>query len=1223
MRFLGVLAALLCCLAIGETHAKIVSLHRSRQSSVLRLLSPEDRPPVAPLHDSFVECTNGGKIDGDECICPIYYTAEDCSKRQCPNSVGGTEPFDILPVHPITQKCDHCRTEDYTGFVCQLCQRDSACAKYAGNKAVCDRSIAIRGDNKQFQCKLNSPYFVELLGGGRDVTADVVLNCTTPDETAFSEGNQGVCEFAIYRIEPHEEYIDPFFRCTTSACNMKYELVKKRSDDGTKAQIIFRWLRIGGQVILVLLSVSLAVLGGFVKHLGHKRIKNITFTLGVCIVCTVIVFIALMMASMHPTEVEHTVVYDCKKTTCACAEDPPQRYTPICSQTSILADSILPSIKNDIHLVCSPDTNKCQLTLSDLSLVFDVDCQASECVDESRFPLPPPDDADHLSSQQLTMRILLCLVSTLLVGLVIHFLYMRRHADIRAREFVIIFSITAPRTDDEGLSTTPPEEEEEENSCAHLLFPSDGVTFGPLEQVASPAPHSILNMDAVHPPTVVEVQDDLPDEHDQPLPPNITPHAPQVGNRRDSVVTIRESIGRRAAQLTLEERMKIERVRQLTRSPLELSVDHLRYVLESSRLVAQDEVGDRVILNQISFTVRSGEVLAIMGPSGAGKTTLLDLLSARTKSGRVGGRVLLNGTPIQTTDGRDNRYRNILGYVSQEDTLLPALTVRQTIEFAARLKLPKAFSTHTIAKTVDRMIAALKLQQCEHTLVGDGSSLRGISGGEKRRVSIAVELLANPRILFLDEPTSGLDSISAMRVVEAVVELSKDSPMRRYAPHYFAFRPMVIFSIHQPSKEIFELFDKILLLSRGVSVYCGMASCAAEVLESRLNETFGRIRAIPPREEHSNPAEYLMKLEEVLDYNVRAELQVWDATQNSTQSQTLLATLPVDSHCAGSSRHGDGSLSTMSAGAPSVSMVDGESILSATIGFRVYYANVYQQLALLTSRSVACLIGSFHLVVCHSAVVACLASLMCFLYHEQALDLPGALNRAGSVSFLLLVTSFVSLSCLEQLVLERKLLVVERENGFYSTFPYLLSKVGVDIIPLRVIPATVLASVIYFPMGFRTDSGEHFLWFIFIIVLFSISVTLLVLCIGIISGGFGAAALLSSVFILWNFVFGGAMVQAETIPALLVPFKDVSPFFLAFESLMVNELYGQACVFSPTDETGKPSSTSIPIMCVQYLANIGLKPQRFNTDVIQLVFYCFFLVMLAWLLLATCTKIVR
>lgn len=84
-------------------------------------------------------------------------------------------------------------------------------------------------------------------------------------------------------------------------------------------------------------------------------------------------------------------------------------------------------------------------------------------------------------------------------------------------------------------------------------------------------------------------------------------------------------------------------------------------------------------------------------------------------------------------------------------------------------------------------------------LIGDGSTIRGISGGEKRRVSIAVELLANPRILFLDEPTSGLDTISAVHVMEAVVALGKNSPLKKYAPHYFAFQPIVIFSIHQPS----------------------------------------------------------------------------------------------------------------------------------------------------------------------------------------------------------------------------------------------------------------------------------------------------------------------------------------------------------------------------------------------------------------------------------------
>ncbi|CCW68267.1 unnamed protein product [Phytomonas sp. Hart1] len=248
---------------------------------------------------------------------------------------------------------------------------------------------------------------------------------------------------------------------------------------------------------------------------------------------------------------------------------------------------------------------------------------------------------------------------------------------------------------------------------------------------------------------------------------------------------------------------------------------------------------------------------------------------------------------------------------------------------------------------------------------------------------------------------------------------------------------------------------------------------------------------------------------------------------------------------------------------------------------------------------------------------------MCSLYKEQALDLSGALNREGSVTFLLLVTSFVSLSCLEHLIGERKLFIVERENGFYTTLPYFISKLVVDIFPLRIIPSVVLSSAIYFSMGFRTDSGDHFLWFILIITLFSVCMTLMVMCVGIVMESFGASALVSSVFILWFLVFGGALVQTETIPDYLKPFGSISPFFLSFESLMVNELDHQSCVFSPTDETGKKSSNSISIQCRQYLFNAGLKPARFSLDVMQLGLICFLLVLVAWVLLNTFTKLAR
>ncbi|CAJ1988917.1 ATP-binding cassette protein subfamily G - member 5 / LABCG5 [Leishmania donovani] len=1217
-------AVFLVLLLLAACASVTQALHVSPASAEAAMWSRMDVFASSGSHSDSITCLNGGIPAGDHCTCPLYYTSANCSQRQCPNSIGGEGPHRVMPVNSTNKFCDHCDEKEFTGLSCQICQSNAACMQYAGSAAECDNSTSVRGDSKQFQCTLKNEFFVRLMSGNRNITVEVLFNCSTSDGTAFRKGEQGVCNMAIYRIEPNHSYVDPFFRCDAQECSLKYGQKDPDPNDAnnnTLRQRFFRAARTSGQVALIVECALLALLGGFTALLGPRRTKSITVALASVITVTVLVYISLMMLSMQSISApEQTVVYECKKTHCACAEDPPPQYDPICSQKEELNNQILPSIKNSIRFACGQNTSLCELTLADLSLVFQADCRASECVDTVRFPDDSSDDSNDDSGggggaavlAKLNLGILLVLLVLLVVsGIGTHYYYTRSISCERDRDFLITFHVSTPYGDDGGSHETGDPDVLDERHV-HLNGSADGSAVEHEQEPLlynSPVPRA---------------------ERRGFLSRGVSSSRHSEGN-----VSVRASVYEQARALTPAACARIEELRRLTAAPLELQVSELRYTLNTPLLGAADEGSQRTLLHRINFTVHSGDVLAIMGPSGAGKTTLLDLLSARAKSGEVSGTIALNGTPITTTGSRAAQYRNIIGYVSQEDTLLPSLTVEQTILYAARLKLPKALSHSTVRRIVARVIETLKLQHCAQTLIG-GETTRGISGGEKRRVSIAVELLANPRILYLDEPTSGLDAVSAKRVVEAVVALAKDSTMRIYAMHYFAFQPIVIFSIHQPSQEIYELFDKVLLLSRGMSIYCGSAASAAATIERRVTAAFGHTREVPRREAHNNQAEYLMKVEEILDDAVRAELQEEDALENTSTAGAPYGSASADGSPLAAARtqvppcRSPGSPPPR---APSQSggchdfddgeQVSGADILSTTFGFRMYYANVYEQLQLLVSRSITCLFGSFHLVICHSAVVACLATLMCVLYREQALDLPGSLNRAGSVSFLLLVTSFLSLSCLEQLIVERKLFNVERENGFYTTCPYLISKIVVDIIPLRIIPAMVLASVIYFPMGFRVDAGLHFFYFILIIVLFSICMTMVILCIGIVSGSFGAAALLSSVFILWNFVFGGALVQAETIPPSLRAFKSISPFFLAFESLMVNELDGQHCVFSPTDETGKKSSASIPIMCVQYLANIGLKPERFNADVMQLAVYCLLFVGLSWMLLSSCSKLVR
>lgn len=253
-------------------------------------------------------------------------------------------------------------------------------------------------------------------------------------------------------------------------------------------------------------------------------------------------------------------------------------------------------------------------------------------------------------------------------------------------------------------------------------------------------------------------------------------------------------------------------------SPVHLSDDEED---ESAKLLADHEpaalqfqnisyrINDKQILTDIQGSIQPGELMAIMGASGAGKTTFLDLLARKNKKGKVQGDFFINGEKIV-----DSEFRSIIGFVDQEDTLLPTLTVHETIMDSAMLRLPKEMSLTAKRQKVEDVERQLGIHHIRHQLIGSEEGNRGISGGEKRRVGIACELVTSPSILFLDEPTSGLDAFNAFNVVESLVSLVKN------------YNRTVIFTIHQPRSNIVALFDQLVLLARGRVVYSGpFASC--------------------------------------------------------------------------------------------------------------------------------------------------------------------------------------------------------------------------------------------------------------------------------------------------------------------------------------------------------------------------------------------------------------
>ncbi|KAI7731693.1 LOW QUALITY PROTEIN: hypothetical protein M8C21_022446, partial [Ambrosia artemisiifolia] len=235
--------------------------------------------------------------------------------------------------------------------------------------------------------------------------------------------------------------------------------------------------------------------------------------------------------------------------------------------------------------------------------------------------------------------------------------------------------------------------------------------------------------------------------------------------------------------------------------------------------------------------VLPGELLAMLGPSGSGKTTLLTALGGRL-GGQLGGTITYNGKPFSSIIKRNT------GFVSQDDVLYPHLTVTETLVFTALLRLPNSLTSQQKIRHAEDVINQLGLTRCKNSIIG-GQSLRGVSGGERKRVSIGQEMLINPSLLLLDEPTSGLDSTTAQQIVSTLWELARGGRT-------------VVMTIHQPSSRLFYMFHKILLLSEGNSMFFGKGS---EVMSYFERIGFSPLVAM-------NPSDFLLDLANAYKLNL-------------------------------------------------------------------------------------------------------------------------------------------------------------------------------------------------------------------------------------------------------------------------------------------------------------------------------------------------------------------
>uniref|UniRef100_A0A8C7YLT3 ATP-binding cassette, sub-family G (WHITE), member 2c n=1 Tax=Oryzias sinensis TaxID=183150 RepID=A0A8C7YLT3_9TELE len=481
---------------------------------------------------------------------------------------------------------------------------------------------------------------------------------------------------------------------------------------------------------------------------------------------------------------------------------------------------------------------------------------------------------------------------------------------------------------------------------------------------------------------------------------------------------------------------------------------------------------------------------AIMGATGSGKTSLLDVIAGRKDpAGLRQGQVLVDGQVVTS------ELRLSSAYVVQDDILMGTLTVRENLLFSANLRLnPKHHSSTDKNNRVNIIINDLGLTDCADTKIGT-EFLRGVSGGERKRCSIGMELITSPSLLFLDEPTTGLDSNTANCIIGLLHKLARRGKT-------------VIFSIHQPRYSIFKQFDHLTLMHKGEVVYAG---AAAQALDYFTNLGY-QIEAF------NNPADFFMditngEITSTADLHIGGNpLGVCDVSSQSLM--TVLAMTALGCLLLKPCHKGHRKCNDVSVRARQMRVVCGRTVRNILRNPQTSYAQLALQIFF------AILVG--------------------LIYYQ-----------IGAFFFLIINMVFGNLSAVELFINERAIFIHENSSGYYRTSVYFLSKIFADLIPNRIIPIFVFSAIAYYMMGNVSVSKQRHICFG---VLAGVGLAFLVSAS---VSTFAMANILIALPFVFMMVFGGYLVNLNAMLDWLSWLKWISIFRYGLNAAFINEMKGQ------------------------------------------------------------------
>ncbi|WJX15476.1 ATP-binding cassette sub- G member 1 [Trifolium repens] len=546
----------------------------------------------------------------------------------------------------------------------------------------------------------------------------------------------------------------------------------------------------------------------------------------------------------------------------------------------------------------------------------------------------------------------------------------------------------------------------------------------------------------------------------------------------------------------------------------------------------------KTLLNDISGEARDGEIMAFLGASGSGKSTLIDALANRIAKGKLKGTVKLNGESVESS-----LLKVISAYVMQDDLLFPMLTVEETLTFAAEFRLPRSLSKSKKNARVQALIDQLGLRNAAKTVIGDEGH-RGVSGGERRRVSIGIDIIHDPILLFLDEPTSGLDSTSAFMVVKVLQRIAQSGSI-------------VIMSIHQPSYRILGLLDRMIFLSRGQTVYSGSPS----QLPSYFAE-FGH-----PIPEGDNRTEFALDLirelegspggtKSLVEFNKSwqsmTKLHNYDASHNTTTSSLSLKEAISASISRGKLVSG-ATAATNSNPNPNATPSSLSSMVPA-------YANPFWiELLTLSKRSITNSRRMPELFGIRLGAVMVTGFILATMFWQLDNTPKGVQERLGFFAFAMSTTFYTTADALPVFIQERYIFMRETSHNAYRRWSYVISH-AIVAIPALLFLSLAFACITFWAVGLDGGFSGFLFYLIIIFASFWAGNSFVSFLSGVVPHvmlGYTIVVAILAYFLL----FSGFFINRDRIPKYWIWFHYMSLVKYPYEAVLQNEFSDPAKCF--------------------------------------------------------------